>query len=788
MIPRLKKVANRLSRTGWDELQTRLSQALTKRTDYALYRAGRLAEPELDSGSSHESKFFFQPDELASRAALIKQHLPSAVEDTIDEANEILQHRFRLLGYRDIVWHGRHGRDDNTDIDWHLDAVHGKRAPLKPWYKIQFLDFHEVGDHKVTWELNRHQHFVILAKAWAFTGDERYTQEIARQFYSWQKANPYPIGINWGSSLEVAFRSLSWLWIRNLLKRASGLPESLGQDLKRALTRHGKYIETFLSTYFSPNTHLIGEAVALFFIGTLCPEIPLARRWQQKGLRIVLAEAERQVRPDGVYFEQSLYYHVYALDFFLHTRALAACNHLAVPESFDATLRRMLEVVRILSSNGPLEGFGDDDGGRVFNPRRNHVEHMSDPLALGAAIFQEPALRGATAITEEAIWLFGQAAVMNPAEESPQPISVAFPDGGLYSMASDRAHMLIDSGPHGAGSCGHGHADALSIQLSFNGRRWLVDPGSYLYIAPESEPKARDQFRGTAAHNTLRIDGVDQANTRGPFSWASLPDVRAYEWKTTPQFDFFDGGHTGYMRLPEGVLHHRGVFHVRGEYWLVLDAAGGSGVHDMELFWHFAPELQLSALENGVTANAPDGSSLTLSSAAASPWTAATEQGYVSAAYGEKQPAPVGIFRKSRTPIPLKHATLLSPSRYGEEPGTFRFLGETDVANAYSYQRGDIIDTFVFGGQSPVWQFGPFRSHAMFFFARARAGELEHVILKRAAFAEWNGQPFYQAQDSIRILWVHWTKADGVATSHPELLKFFDPEVLRVKTAVPLKQ
>ena len=145
-------------------------------------------------------KFFFSPGQVPERVALLKKHLPEEVERTIAEADEILQHRFRLLGYRDL--------DYGAEIDWHLDAVHGKRAPLKPWYKIPFLDFEQVGDHKIIWELNRHQHLVTLAKAWAFTGDEKYAREVAKQFYSWRAANPYPMGINWGSSLEVAFRSL----------------------------------------------------------------------------------------------------------------------------------------------------------------------------------------------------------------------------------------------------------------------------------------------------------------------------------------------------------------------------------------------------------------------------------------------------------------------------------------------------------------------------------------------------------------------------------------------------
>src|SRR5258708_18408850 len=322
---------------SWDEVRTRLGQELDKRTDYALYLAGMSSGQGGIGPSLRAGAFFFAPGQVQERVALLKQHLPAEVERTIQEADEILQHRFRLLGYRDL--------DYGSEIDWHLDAVHGKRAPLKAWYKIPFLDFQQVGDHKIIWELNRHQHLVTMAKAWTFTGDDKYARELAKQFYSWRAANPYPMGINWGSSLEVAFRSLSWLWARNLLAGSPGLPEpinrNLDRDLVRGLALNGRYIERDLSTYFSPNTHLLGEAVALFFIGTLCPQIPAAARWQRKGLDVVLTEAGRQVRPDGVYFEQSLYYHVYALDFFLHTRALAQCNRIPIPATFDAILSRM---------------------------------------------------------------------------------------------------------------------------------------------------------------------------------------------------------------------------------------------------------------------------------------------------------------------------------------------------------------------------------------------------------------------------------------------------------------
>src|SRR5437660_9023700 len=106
--------------------------------------------------------------------------------------------------------------------------------------------------------------------------------------------------------------------------------------------------------------------------------MPGAARWKESGWKIVLHEAERQVRPDGVYFEQSLHYHVYALDFFLHARLLAAKNGLEIPAEYDAVLGKMLSVVQALSQAGPPEGFGDDDGGRLFNARRNRTENMTE--------------------------------------------------------------------------------------------------------------------------------------------------------------------------------------------------------------------------------------------------------------------------------------------------------------------------------------------------------------------------------------------------------------------------
>jgi hypothetical protein len=114
-----------------------------------------------------------------------------------------------------------------------------------------------------------------------------------------------------------------------MLEGTPAMPQEFLREWLRAQALNGRHIERYLSIYFSPNTHLLGEAVALFFLGTLCPQLSGAARWKARGWEIVLQEARRQVRADGFHFEQSTYYHVYAVDFFLHAAVLASLNEMS---------------------------------------------------------------------------------------------------------------------------------------------------------------------------------------------------------------------------------------------------------------------------------------------------------------------------------------------------------------------------------------------------------------------------------------------------------------------------
>jgi hypothetical protein len=789
----------RLSRMDWEEVRVRVGQEFHRRSDLLMHRMGvchgaiRLSA----DAAARPGQFFFSGSEFAGResserAELLRKHLPDEAAEILREADEICGHRFRLLGYEnlDFTLDCGSGNSKDTDlrdadfkeIDWHLDPVHGKRAPLDPWFKIPFLDFALVGDHKVRWDLNRHQHLVTLAKARLLSRDEKYARELMAQWRSWIKANPYPLGINWGSTLEVAFRSLSWMWVDQMLPETAECAE-FRAELRSALAFHGRYIERYLSTYFSPNTHLLGEAVALFFLGTLYPQMPRAARWKESAWQIVLHEAGRQVRPDGVYFEQSLYYHVYAVDFFLYARLLAARNGMEIPPAYDAVLGRMLDVVAALAQAGPAEGFGDDDGGRLWNPRRNRMEQMTDPLALGAVIYSREF--SAARLTEESIWLFGNRAVeeLSRTQTSLAARSFAFPDGGLYVLADAEPYaqaMVVDAGPQGEGRSGHGHADALSLRLTMYGRRWLVDAGSGVYIS--KDPADRNTFRGTGAHNTLRVDGMDQAVADEPFSWTQIPTTQAENWIAGKSFTYFVGSHNGYARLADPVVHRRHVLKIAGGVWLVRDVVLGQTEHELEIRWHFAPDLEVQAFGSGrvevstsrsrsKTGAASGEPGLTLMVPEETAWHTATEvtRTLLSPAYGAFQPAPL-VRCHARVSLPAETATALVPRRGAiQQEGEPRLASMAQAAvQVYEldYHQNDESQGYFFALGDEAWSFGPWSSDARVLYCRIKKEKLTHLVVIGGTYVAWQGQPLLKAARSSAFF--EWRKHDALMNAPGE--------------------
>jgi hypothetical protein len=209
-----------------------------------------------------------------------RQLFPGRVEQIIEEAERLCKHRMRIFAYAEV--------DYGVPLPWRQDIIHGIDSELAHWSRIPYLDFSRVGDSKITWEPNRHQHFVTLALAYRLTGNEGYAEECFTQWEDWQCQNPYLCGINWVSSLELAFRAWSWIWMVHMLASSGAMTGQRLAALARELALHADFISENLSTYYSPNTHLLGEGFALFVIGLLFPELRHSEIYRDKGRKILL--------------------------------------------------------------------------------------------------------------------------------------------------------------------------------------------------------------------------------------------------------------------------------------------------------------------------------------------------------------------------------------------------------------------------------------------------------------------------------------------------------------------
>jgi hypothetical protein len=143
----------------------------------------------------------------------------------------------------------------------------------------------------------------------------------------------------------------------------------------------------------------------------------------------------------------------------------------------------------------------------------------------------------------------------------------------------------VRAGPHAPDEqMGHAHADLLSFDASFGSARVVTDTGTLLYDpGPE-----RQRIRGTAAHNTLRLDGEEQIEAWGSFRVGRRGRARVAARGRTGTWQWVSASHDAYETLPGRPIHHRLV--AVGEAGiLVLDAVVGAGQHAIESHMHEHP-------------------------------------------------------------------------------------------------------------------------------------------------------------------------------------------------------
>ena len=411
-------------------------------------------------------------------------------------------------------------------------------------------------DIRTVWEPARLQH-ITTPIACISQNPESHDSKVAGQFardavIKWIDRNPFLLGPHYASAMECGLRIPVFLYC---LKSLDDLPAHEYGLILDTIYLHAWWISKRLALYSSLGNHTICECIGLIFAGAVFRKTREGGQWLEKGFSLLKKELHHQILDDGGPAEQSLSYHRFVLDLywlvvdFLEENKLYDCSDIK-PRLVQG--ENFLNAFQDKSGNFP--SIGDSDDSCAVAPGIAPKRFKPDPIKRGIRVFRKS---GYTVIKSE--------------------------NGVLFTF--DHGHLGM------APLYNHGHADALSITLSKDDKEILADPGTYRY---NGEPEFRRYFKGTRAHNTITIDGLDQAVQETGFIWSH--PYKAEILKVAEQKDelFIKASHNGYTRLNTPVRHKRSILFYNKTTFLIKDTFSGEEIHDFELNYHLHPDAVCS--------------------------------------------------------------------------------------------------------------------------------------------------------------------------------------------------
>jgi heparinase II/III-like protein len=587
-------------------------------------------------------------------------HVPQKVHAAryLAAADRIGAGRFDLFALRDAAL--------GSPPRWNCDPKTGVAAPLTFGKLLSHRD-PRLGDIKYAWELNRHLHIVRLAQGYALSSEARHFGVLRDHLESWFEDCPYAMGPNWSSALEVGIRLINWSVAWQLLGGVSSLlfEDAEGARFRRrwldAVYQHAQFIHGHFSLYSSANNHLIGEAAGVFIAALTWPYWPHAHTWLSEAKAILEREALLQNAADGVNREQAVSYQQFGLDLLLLPLLAGRANGKRFSPAYESRIEAMIEyLASIMDAGGNVPMIGDSDDGTVVKlaPGREFCAYRS-LLATGALLFRRGDFKAkAGKLDDKTRWLFGESAdsAFEQLDRShvQLPVRRVFTHGGYYILGcgfetENEIRLIVDAGPLGYQTiAAHGHADALAFTLSVGGKEFFIDPGTFTY----PQGAWRRYFRGTSAHNTLCVDGMDQSQSGGSFMWLRKAQARCTLWSPSDERDVFEGWHDGYTRLPDPVVHRRRLSLEKAtRRVLIEDSLQMSGMHEIEVFFHCSEQCQVDRTPDGYAVS-QGGKTLFLrlpqatnASAQVYYGSIAPIGGWVSRRYDKKRPAPTIAWR-----------------------------------------------------------------------------------------------------------------------------------------------
>ncbi|MFZ0963028.1 MAG: alginate lyase family protein [Terriglobia bacterium] len=450
-------------------------------------------------------------------------------------------------------------------LDWQPAAAHKMLATRE----FTFLRRTVVCNAAIPWNdqcyaklwLYHLNYFDFLNASFTLPEEEPTLKAALAIALDWCAHNSQGTEVGW-EPYALSLRIVNWL---KFLVRHQRRLESCGEGekVKSLLESLGVQVTTLERRLEKDllGNHFLKNIKALLFAGAWL-ETPASARWWSKGEAALEQQLHEQILADGGHFERSPMYHAQILEDLAEVRLLCRGmgKRLACSELLAHKIQSMAEFLRgVLHPDGEIPLFNDS----VLAGARSPGELL--------AMAESPDCK--------------------IAGSEPHAIVFAQTGYGVIRSPASGSAVIFDCGPMGPDhQPGHGHCDLLSYELSLHRQRVVVDTGASTY---EPGPE-RSYERSTAAHNTVRVDGREQAEIWASFRVGRRPRVRQIRGGSNGSFPIVSGEHDAYRRW--GVVHARTILLPAPDTWIVADILRGSGRHLVESFLHFHPRVRVAAL------------------------------------------------------------------------------------------------------------------------------------------------------------------------------------------------
>ncbi len=525
-------------------------------------------------------------------------------------------------------------------------------------------------DAEFGYSLNGHKYMIDLLHAWNQTKDEKFSAKYDRLVRDWIVHNPLPLPpdsiyvvlnpdnpLDWRDIGEVIWRDLeagnrlgvSWPHAFYGLQESDAFSPATRLLMLASMAEQAEYLRNYHKKGHNWTTM---EMNGLALVGLTLPEFKASEKWASYAMDVMELEINRQVYPDGLQTELSTKTQWVALQRFESIAQNFRKAGRSVKPSFMQRIEEMYNYLAYAMRPDGHQPLNNDSDREDLRPR----------VLKAAETYDRP----------DWTWIATNGSAGIPPQGT---ATTVFPWAGIHIMRSDwsdDAHWsFFDTGAFGTG---HQHSDMLHISIAAYGKDLLVDGGRYTHKNYFSfDPTIwRGYFRSTLSHNTILVD--DRGQNAGPLRASSPLNKNTY--KNTDTFDYARGiFSSGYNGIPDAVEHSRAVLYVRDKFWVVVDHVKMDQPHDLQVLWHYHPDLKVQIDGQSVTSVNSDIPNLRIVPVSNYGWEIELvkgkeepyKQGWYSETYGKKEPNPTAIYRLQANQ-PTTFAWLLIPDRGRVEP------------------------------------------------------------------------------------------------------------------------